>query len=316
MENNKQTAPIFIQGIWVRSGTNYLWRLLLMHDDCHVGSVGEDFLLKYAHLLWSYSENVYRHWTPKWRKRMGGSPNSLLEHVGQSLVSFIKLPWYYYPDEEVEDRIEKIPIQNIKKSRLVTKTPNVNNLSYFFQLFPEANLIIIVRDGRSVVESAMKTFGRGFEYSVRQWATGARKIIAFDKEQKKSNQRYAIVKYEDVYTDTEKELRKIFSVLNLDPGHIDYDAARNLPIFGSSELQQAEGQMHWKPVEKKKKFDPIKRWRNWDDQMHDRFNWIAGDVMEMFGYTLKPTKKTFVLHKAKNIMFDAKHRLNVKLGIK
>ena len=43
--------------------------------------------------------------------------------------------------------------------RLVAKTASVRNVDRFFTFFLRAHLLILVRDGRSVVQSCMSTFG-------------------------------------------------------------------------------------------------------------------------------------------------------------
>lgn len=35
--------------------------------------------------------------------------------------------------------------------------------------------------------------------------------------------------------------------------------------------------------------------------MHERFNWVAGDMMNAFGYSLKPTQKKMLLNRGKDI---------------
>ena len=44
----------------------------------------------------------------------------------------------------------------------MTKSPSVAHLDRFFAFFPRARLLILVRDGRSVAQSAIDTFGVEF----------------------------------------------------------------------------------------------------------------------------------------------------------
>ena len=62
---------------------------------------------------------------------------------------------------------------NGRPTRLVTKTPTVKNLGLFFQLFPTSKLLVLVRDGRSVVESAVRTFDRPYGHAAREWASSS-----------------------------------------------------------------------------------------------------------------------------------------------
>ena len=301
LNNNIPPSPIFIHGIH-RSGTNFIWRLLLLHADCHIGSVGEDFLLKHAHLLKQFSDKVYRDWIPRWENRMGGSPNYLLDFLGQSLIFFTKPPFYNYDGEFVEEMTEKkLTNDDVRRLRLVSKTPSLNNLPLFFNLFTDAHLILIIRDGRSVVESSMKTFGWSFEKCIERWVAAAEKIFAFDKNDKEFGARYSIVRFEDIYNNPKAEMLKLLPVLNLDKEKYNFDKILSLPIYGSSEIRKSGEEMHWKPVQKKDSFDPVNRWNYWDDRMHDRFNWLAGDMMEAFGYSLKPTQNKILLNRGKDI---------------
>ena len=51
-----------------------------------------------------------------------------------------------------------------------------------FDLFPDDYLIVLVRDGRAVVESKQRSFGETFESAAREWAAGAETILRFARE--------------------------------------------------------------------------------------------------------------------------------------
>ncbi len=315
-EDKKMLPPIFLHGIDKRSGTNFLWRLLLLHPDCHVGSIGEDFFLKHAHLLVKYSENVFNDWPMRWQTRMGG-PDALSKHLGESLHAFIKRPYYLFHDEnESEDRKinkakdrEKDREKDIARTRLVTKTPSIENLDQFFKLFPDAHLIILVRDGRSVVFSGMKSFSWGFEYAAGRWAMSANKIHEFGLKHKDSGKKYIVLKYEDVFVDRETTLRKLFNFLELDCDKYDFEQATNLPVYGSSDVKNTEKKVHWKAT-KTDNFDPLARWNVWDQAMHNRFNWLAGDAMKKLGYPIKENPQAAVLDRMVNLWKDLS--INIK----
>lgn len=57
---------ILVLGIMPRSGTNYLYDLLLTHADCTASRVPEDFLVAQAHWLNGYVEAVHGKWSPRW----------------------------------------------------------------------------------------------------------------------------------------------------------------------------------------------------------------------------------------------------------
>ena len=175
--------------------------------------------------------------------------------------------------------------KSLSKGRVVTKTPSVQNLHYFFKLFPQAHLLILVRDGRAVVESSVKSFNSNYETMMRHWANAARTILHFKQSCRDSDYKYLIVRYEDLWSSREKELRKILAFLGLDIETYNFEAAESLPISGSSVLRkQSGGVLHWHPVEQTPDFDPLHRWSHWDRALHRRFNWIAGPFLAKFGY--------------------------------
>jgi hypothetical protein len=188
--------------------------------------------------------------------------------------------------------------------------PGVRNLEYFFKLFPHAHLLILVRDGRAVVESAVrmkrsKSSLVHYETAMRSWARGAKTIRRFDQTYKNSDCRYLIVKYEDLWGDVEGELQRIFTFLNLDATIYDFNAARNLAVSGSSVFRGGEERVQWKrPVEKTADFKPMERWGHWNQHLHERYNWIAGELPAQFGYEVKEYKAKRFLWTIWNLVLD------------
>ena len=196
---------------------------------------------------------------------------------------------------------------------LVTKTPDVTNLHLFFRIFPDADLLVLVRDGRSVVESAMKTFYRSFAQEARQWAKRAEEIRRFAASESNSGRRYMIVRYEDLYANTEAELRKVMLFLRLDPVLYDFARAMNLFVRGSSSLRREGAEwkqsfiapgIHWNAVPKTADFSPVERWSHWSRTKHERFNWIAGKYLAPFGYEMKSYRGNVWLWKTWNLLLD------------
>lgn len=290
LSNFKSTDPIFILATGRRSGTNFLFQLLLLHSACRAGNVvREDFFLTHANMVQNYTESVYRSWDKSWRLEFD-SPNPLLQYIGDGLLSFL----------DVESLKE---VKNAElATRLVTKTPDVTNLSLFFQLFPNAKLLIMVRDGRAVVESDVKSFRRSYEEVMQEWATAARTIQQFVKTD--SARQTLIVKYEDLYQNTEQEITNILSFLELDASQYDYAAMRDLPVFGSSQIvTEGNKKLNWEG-DKFGKFEPTKRWGHWGRSLHERFNWIAGKESERFGYSLKIYETLPLISTTRNVIRD------------
>ena len=262
---SQSNAPVFLLGILQRSGTNYLYNLLLMHPALgDPAPIWEDHLLYHADMLFGYVKFVSREWEID-----GLDTRPLAEEVasslGNGLLDFLQ--------------------SKTKDKRLLAKTPSVHNLSLFFRLFPSARLIILVRDGRAVVESGRRSFGWMYDIAIKRWAEAADEIRAFQQGQADQPCNYLLVRYEDVYADVEKELRRIFEFLELDASQYDFEAAKNMPIVGTSDYRKfGERSLHWNPIKKAEGFAPTRRWENWGRALHKRFNHLAGAELEYFDY--------------------------------
>jgi protein-tyrosine sulfotransferase len=278
--------PIFILGVMPRSGTNYLWDLICSHPDCAPARepIHEDLFLQHAHLLKAYTGAVQRAWDPAWGVFADDLPAKLSASLGDGLISFL---W-------VE-----------RNRRLVTKSPSVRNLALFFCLFPQARLLILIRDGRSAVQSAMTTFNWDFDTAAHLWAEGAEEIRQFDQAHRNSGLSYRIVRYEDLVDDVEPVMAELLDFLDLDRDRFDFAAAAGLPIRGSSAFfGPGRAAVNWEPVEKDAAFAPKERWREWDPILLRRFEWIAGDQLRRFGYQGSPDRPTSVLWPLGQRMLD------------
>jgi protein-tyrosine sulfotransferase len=260
-----RAEPIFIHGILPRSGTNFIWDLLLLHPDCSRGRepVNEDLFLEHSDHLTAFAAAVQSAWNPTWGTFGVDIRNRLYESIGDGLISFL---W--------TDRTR----------RLVTKSPSVGHLDRFFAFFPSARLLILVRDGRSVVQSAMDTFGWDFDRACRAWSEAGRTIRRFQQTESARADRWRLIRYEDFVDDTEAQLRAVFEFLRLDAQRYDFTAARNLPVRGSSAFGLQDGKVHWEVVPKDKTFTPKERWRSWTAAQRERFEWLAGEQLVDFGY--------------------------------
>lgn len=279
-------APIFILGVMPRSGTNFLHRLICQHPDCgaiNTTPVREDYLIHHAAWLSRYLGRL------KWQWGHWGADadfvKPLSHSVGKGLSAFL-------------DSLSDAP-------RIVTKTPSVANLTHFFKFFPHAYLMIIVRDGRSVVASGMSGFGWHFETAARAWADAAREIIAFKKKNKDFEDRFRVVHYERLNENTAEELDGILRFMGLDVSRYDFDAALDTPVYGSSFTKGEGDQVTWKPQEKQSAFKGNARWKSWTQFQHQRFNWIASKEMKALGYELEHDTGHAILHR----LLDGKYTL-------
>lgn len=259
-------VPIFVLGITPRSRTNFLHRLLCQHPD--VGSftqtaAKEDFLVHHAHHLQEYIQKVAWQWA-HWGDESDLAA-SLTKSLGKGIQHFLA--------------------SHVEKRFIALKTPSVRGIGRFFDLFPKAYLIVIVRDGRSVVASGMSGFDWDFEAAARYWGQAARTISSFQSSTPSDT--FHLVRYEDLNQHTVKELTSIFKYLDLDPEAYDFEEALNLPVYGSSFTGDDERGVDWSTVEKSDDFSANRRWDDWDRTRHERFNWLAGAELKTFAYELQ-----------------------------
>lgn len=257
--------PIFILSPVPRCGTNFLWDLLRLHPHVAPGRppIWEDYLLKNAGPLLDFADVAQSSWDVAWGPTDHLQPE-LLRHLGDALIRFMTTDG---------------------RRRMVTKSPTVANLDRFFDLFPDAYLLLLVRDGRDVAHSGMGTFGWTLEDAARWWAKEVKAIDSFARRADVPSGRYRIVRFEDLVEDRPAELERVLKVVDLPVESLDIDAATALPIRGSSVHRDEGGQVHWGPVPPTRDFHPVGRWRGWDAAARRTFNDIAGDQLELFGYT-------------------------------
>lgn len=265
---------MLVAGIMPRSGTNFLYRLLALHPDCApLGhpSVREDFLLHHADALVDYADRLAWHWG-HWGEA-APSRDALLRALGDGLRHFF-----------VADRAA---------ARVVTKTPSVRNVERFFDVFADGSLLVVIRDGRSVVASGMEGFGWSFEASVRRWAEAARAVLALRDAHGSGSDRHRMLRYEDLTRDPVSTLTAALRLLDLSPTAYDFEAALDLPVYGSS-FVQPDDEVTWSPQSKPSNFGREERWAAWTADMHARFNWLAGRELAALGYTpvRPPTSST------------------------
>ena len=313
------SGPIFILGIMQRSGTNWVRDLLLCHPDCYGARIPEDFLLANSHLLIRFGSSLYKSWPETWRADQRVGPQDRLHRVlGDALLEFIGQE----PNQE-PDGTSPGGQPSSAGRRLVTKTPVVANLENFFTFFPTSQAIILVRDGRAVVESMVQGFGWGYEAATRRWDRAAREILSFLAAGGPGPQRALVVKYEDLYSAPEAELRRMLAFLNLDPARYAFGKALALPVRGSSvfgresDHQQTAGLLEVARVRpdpesgqqwpaRTAEFSPLDRAAHWDGWRQARFNRIAGESLEALGYKKVPPGPRSLFVTARHWLYDAK----------
>ena len=304
-------VPIFILGIMPRSGTHFLANLLCLHPDCTKSAIAEDGLLAAASFLDQYVKQLQRQWLQVGELLDPELPDIVLASLGDGLLEFLREAGRR---ASIKRGSSSTQIQlSMERRRIVTKTPMIAGLRHFFRLFPDAHLLILVRDGRAVVESNVQSFLKEPEQITRLWVRFARKIIEFDRDRANANRAYLIVRYEELVADPERELRLILPFLGLDLDSYDFQAARSLPVVGSSTFKRGAGPVHWFPVLKTDDFNPMARADHWQRAQHERFNWLAAEYLSAFGYEPKTYSGNRTWWRIWNHAMDAKWSARLRL---
>lgn len=253
---------VFILAAQPRTGTNYLWELIRRHPECAPGRspVWEDYVLIHAHHLVRFAEEAQGSWDPVWG-RTDHLQGELLRHLGDGIISFLRRD---------------------PRRRLVTKSPTVANLDLFFDLFPDAHLLLLVRDGRDVVESGMRTFGWTLESGARSWARGVDRVVQFAEAN--HHRRLQIVRFEDLVEATEDRLRSLLTWLDLNPRRYPFEQLEQVPVRGSAHYRGDQSDVNWNPLPRPPGFSPVRRWSTWSGQDLSQFDGIAASQLAKLGY--------------------------------
>ena len=283
-----------IVGIEQRSGTNFVYDVLKQHRDARMPkSIFENFLTVGSQQLVQYARGVTRHYPEKWRER-DVAVNEISRAIGDGLVAWLEADAGMQSDDT--------------DGRLLTKSPGVYHLTDFFTIFPDAYLILLIRDGRAVVESGVKGIGFTYERWMRRWAEGAREMLRLLDRPLPLHAKVFLLRYEDLITDFDATVELLLDFCDLDPDGFDFDGARSLPVRGSSFSRSGEQDVHWQPIERPADFDPMSRAAEWSRNLHERFDWIAGPYLEPFGYersAAPPTPASVV----RNVVRDVQERV-------
>jgi protein-tyrosine sulfotransferase len=268
--------PIFLLSVCPRSGSNYLEALLSLHPHCRKSRLPEDFFLANSETLLNFCRSVAESWDDWWRPRLGGS-SRLAGHIGEALLRFAD------PDPQEDGRAGDY--------RVILRAPTIDGIEAVSALFPNAQVVVLVRDGPSTVESGRKSFGWPYEEAMLAWRKSVRRILAFLAGADGRNCR--LIRFEDLVTDPVREVARAIEFFGLDPALYPFSKVDEVPVLGSSSFGRAHGEeVHWRPVPKDDSFDPLTRAQSWPLRRRRRFAWLAGSELRKMGYAVEPLSST------------------------
>lgn len=277
---------IIIRGIRPRSGTNFLAQLLDVHPDvaAHPNEIWEWPHFQHADLLIEYANAIAS--SPKAQKFQ---PRRFLRHLGDA--------WFGYLSGFVEGG-----------KRVMLKDPSTGHIDAFFTFFPESYLLVIVRDGRDQISSALRSgFGvpppfaplhpttwhrvvgpSDFEILCRRYRESAERILDFVQggdTSRNVDRQVKIVHYEHIHLETEATMRQLLDFVQLDADLYEFGDLGSIPVKGSSFFRNEDDQIDFaKGLAKDDTFSPIGRWHDWSRAWRNTFDRVCGNSMRRLGY--------------------------------
>lgn len=258
---------IIIHGIMPRAGTNYVGELLRRHPDLYAFPyqlwefpalwLTKDVLSLQEKFLQGYKLN---------RGKLGEA--DFLPLFGASLMAYLHGP---------------VPPQQ----RVLTKMPSVQYLDYFFLMFPHENLMVLVRDGRDLVHSTLRTWPRlNFLQVCLRWNRSARMVLSTLEHLKSTGcQEYWLARYEDALQDPVNFVREACGHFGLDENRYLYEQIDEIKVIGSSKLdKQHKKKLVWRHLDKPKGFKPTEYWQQWSSIRKLIFKTVAGQSLLDLGY--------------------------------
>lgn len=264
LRGDGRQPAIILHGVASRCGTNFLAAMLELYPGLKLApnQINESHFLTPAHHLINYTDHFFRSYA-KNEGRIGRY--DFLTLFGASFLAYLHS---YTPLGE----------------RILVKVATVKHLRYFPITFPLENLLMVIRDGRDVVCSTMKTWPNSdFKNICQRWNNGANLMIDF-ADYHKGRKNYWMVKYEDVLSDPRKFMEQACDRFGLDIKKYPFNKIQSLPIIGSSVHSRDGGRVAWKPIDKPKNFNPVGRWKEWTEKQKSSFKKIAGEQLIRSGY--------------------------------
>lgn len=117
---------------------------------------------------------------------------------------------------DVFERVLALVSEGSGKDTIGEKTPHhLNCIDYILELYPEAPVVAMIRDGRAVTSSRMRhpDWEKNLLAATWRWRDDARRLLRLVNGERRGN--VLVVRYEDLVTHTAEEMKRIVKHLGV-----------------------------------------------------------------------------------------------------
>ena len=257
-------APsIMLFGVMPRAGTVHVGELLSLHPDvgAHPNQLWEVPFLENTDTLLQFQEGFFGGYHQN-TERMGDS--DFLAIFGASFVRYL----YSFVE----------PGQTV-----LVKETSMKSFERFPLVFPDECLLLLLRDGRDLVSSSIRTWpSTNFAELCQRWSDSTHTMLDFVEAH--DQKEYWLTRFEQILEAPDVFVREACKRYGLDADRYPFEQQENIEVIGSSTISE-EGQVDWdKHVAAPKGFRPTGHWLKWSARQKSDFKKIAGPALLRAGY--------------------------------
>jgi hypothetical protein len=279
--NKKKPQIVLVIGVSPRCGTNFLASLLELHPALRIPDFAkEDHIFEHTSLLVEFSERTTFRWScwNKGKYNLLSERDLLLVSIGKGMVEHFKR----------DGHKDQIPLLKTPLTPFTRFNHGLPDIKHALQLFPDAKIVFLHRDGRDIVYSASKTWKKKpFLLFFSRWFVGCRMIANFEDEFKAlEGSKWISLRYEDLLIQAREKMNTLLDFLGLPEEFYPWDDMERMPILGSSEASKVSGKVSWEPVAKTADFNPVGRGKKLGFLRKFFFKTLGRQHLERNGYVL------------------------------
>jgi protein-tyrosine sulfotransferase len=264
IRGTERPPAIMLYGVQPRSGTVFVATLLSLHPDVHAhpDKMYEVPFLAQSSPLATFQQRFLDDY-PRNRTRM--KENDFMPLFGSAFLTYLH---------------SLVP----PGKRLLVKEAGVEYLGRFPLVFPWEQPLLLLRDGRDVVHSSLRTWpSMDFTQACQRWAASARAMMEYARVFRNRSPGCLLIRYEEALRDPEALVRATCRKVGLDVEAYPFDSMEEVGVIGSSSVSDP-GQVDWRHRDRPQDFRPTGHWQAWPARRKDRFKRYAGDALVEAGY--------------------------------